>query len=357
MKDQYVADIGDYGKYSLLRAFKDAGVSVGINWYLTEDDGTKDGKFRRYLDDNTRKSLKPYDPEVFDVLKQINKTERTIKGLEKSELLKGVCFYDERMIFEGDKNNRRNKRVNWHREAVKKLEGCSLVFLDPDNGLREVRKDSHKEEKYVLSDEIKAYYENQNVVFYCHKGRRTEKQWEQYKLIMPKILPSARPIVLTYHKGTQRSYIFLIHPEDYKKYREIIDAFLERWKGIFSEEQIKAPGFYEFATKWSEIIREDEKYEWIFDSMEFADDAREAGCEMDAFNSFSEVFPKSKAIKDIEALKDLLRSDNRITSSLLGAMIFSQWRYYNHWAYSSPEAWVREWFIIALEHLKTMSKQ
>lgn len=31
MKNQYVGDIGDYGKYSLLRAFINAGVKIGIN--------------------------------------------------------------------------------------------------------------------------------------------------------------------------------------------------------------------------------------------------------------------------------------------------------------------------------------
>lgn len=49
MKNQYVGDIGDYGKYSLLRDFAEAGVKVGINWYLTEDDGSNDGKFVDYL--------------------------------------------------------------------------------------------------------------------------------------------------------------------------------------------------------------------------------------------------------------------------------------------------------------------
>ena len=48
MKNQYVGDIGDYGKYSLLRAFLNAGIKVGINWYLTDNDGSTDGKFKRY---------------------------------------------------------------------------------------------------------------------------------------------------------------------------------------------------------------------------------------------------------------------------------------------------------------------
>ena len=43
MKNQYVGDIGDYGKYALLKAFSDNGVKLGINWYLTDDDGKSTG--------------------------------------------------------------------------------------------------------------------------------------------------------------------------------------------------------------------------------------------------------------------------------------------------------------------------
>lgn len=50
MKNQYVGDIGDYGKYSLLRDFINAGVKIGVNWYLTENDDTNDGKFTDYLE-------------------------------------------------------------------------------------------------------------------------------------------------------------------------------------------------------------------------------------------------------------------------------------------------------------------
>ena len=49
MKNQYVGDIGDFGKYSLLQAFCEAGVVVGVNWYHTKDDGSSDGRFTDYL--------------------------------------------------------------------------------------------------------------------------------------------------------------------------------------------------------------------------------------------------------------------------------------------------------------------
>jgi len=49
-------------------------------------------------------------------------------------------------------------------------------------------------------------------------------------------IPEAKPIILTFHKGTQRSYIFLIHEQDFVKYRKIVDQFLRGWYRVFSEE-------------------------------------------------------------------------------------------------------------------------
>ncbi len=68
MKNQYVGDVGDFGKYSLLRAFSGNGIKVGINWYLTENDESNDGKFTSYLDEE---SMRRRSPEVFDALKRI----------------------------------------------------------------------------------------------------------------------------------------------------------------------------------------------------------------------------------------------------------------------------------------------
>ena len=68
MKNQYVGDIGDFGKYSLLRAFSERGIKVGVNWYRTEDDGSNDGKFTGYF---KKGDLRRYSPQIFDVLKEV----------------------------------------------------------------------------------------------------------------------------------------------------------------------------------------------------------------------------------------------------------------------------------------------
>ena len=37
MKSQYIGDIGDYGKYGLLRFLESNGIRLGVNWYMTPE--------------------------------------------------------------------------------------------------------------------------------------------------------------------------------------------------------------------------------------------------------------------------------------------------------------------------------
>ena len=68
MKNQYVGDVGDYGKYGLLRFLAGRGIRIGVNWYLTKNDGSSDGRFTAYLEKSDDRSC---DPELFDDLKLI----------------------------------------------------------------------------------------------------------------------------------------------------------------------------------------------------------------------------------------------------------------------------------------------
>jgi hypothetical protein len=43
MKNQYFGDVGDYGKYGLLRFLAGNNIKIAVNWYLTPDDGSNDG--------------------------------------------------------------------------------------------------------------------------------------------------------------------------------------------------------------------------------------------------------------------------------------------------------------------------
>ena len=239
MKNQYVGDVGDFGKYSMLRAFSEAGIRIGVNWYLTDNDGSNDGKYTSYLDNE---SMRRRCPDVFDVLKEIAfKSDKSVDDIQNSGIIHGAKYYNDLMKIEGTPSEREYKRNTWFFTSMDELKGADLIFMDPDNGLLESN-DASKlgAEKYVLPDEVEMYYNaGHNVVYYCHKGRRTYDAWCEYKSLMFDRIPTAKPAILTYHKGSQRSYVFLIHEESFVKYRKIIESFLSGWYRIFSEEYTK----------------------------------------------------------------------------------------------------------------------
>lgn len=245
MKNQYVGDIGDYGKYGLLRYLAGNGIKIGVNWYLTPDDGSNDGKHVAYLD---KDSDRWYDEELYLGLKSlVMGNRRNVAEVEKMNLIKDAVYYHEMLDVSCDasggrtKEERRNARKVWHQAALSFCKEADLVFLDPDNGLvREKPSSLRKSGKYVYAQEAADYYrQGQNVMYYCQKGRRTWEQWGETKNIMAQVLPDAILCGITFHRGTQRTYIFVVHPEDYKRYYKILTGFLHtRWSKVFTAEYV-----------------------------------------------------------------------------------------------------------------------
>lgn len=230
MKNQYFGDVGDYGKYAMLRYLAINGISIAVNWYLTEDDGSNDGKFTSYLD---KDDMRRYDPKLFDVLKEmVGAGQRNIALFERENIISNTTYFDE--LLTDDKG----QRNIWHEAALCHCSGTDLVFLDPDNGAAE-NKRGKDSSKFCMATEIADYYNaGQNVVYYCQKARRTAEQWEATKSLMQKYLPDCKIFVVTYHKGTQRSYIFVLHKEDYRRYATLMTEFCRKWFRVFTEEYI-----------------------------------------------------------------------------------------------------------------------
>ena len=106
MKDQYVGDIGDYGKYGLLRYLNSCGLKIGVNWYLTPGDGRTDGNHTEYLDDVR---MREYDAELFDAMKLLAfRKDKSVLLVEQSGCLDGMCFFSAMMDFDS---------LNWRERA------------------------------------------------------------------------------------------------------------------------------------------------------------------------------------------------------------------------------------------------
>ena len=104
---------------------------------------------------------------------------------------------------------------------------------------------------------------------------------------------------------------------------------------------------YEFAVKWCNKFKdENTNYMELVDHY-MADECEALGFKMDCGHSFAEKY--GEAVHNLDALEQII--DQVTDISLLGSAIYSQWRYFNHWAYSGKEILNpknRAWFTTAL---------
>lgn len=108
---------------------------------------------------------------------------------------------------------------------------------------------------------------------------------------------------------------------------------------------------HEFAMKWIPRF-EDWGYNQLFETMEFSDDCRALGFEMDGGQAFTDAFPG--CFRDPVATEAAIaRCDD---AELLGSGLFSGWRYYNHWnAFGGFKPEERAWFGMVLRRLAELS--
>ena len=93
---------------------------------------------------------------------------------------------------------------------------------------------------------------------------------------------------------------------------------------------------------------------YFIDSPVFVHECNSFGFEMDCGESFKEKYGE-KAFCSEEALARIV--DTITDVKVLGSSIFSQWRYYNHWAEDSQALYdAVGWFKLAFNKLLELSK-
>lgn len=111
---------------------------------------------------------------------------------------------------------------------------------------------------------------------------------------------------------------------------------------------------HDFAVKWCDKFRDQNiNYIDLVDHF-MADDCAALGFEMDCGHAFSEKY--GQAANNYKALDRII--DDVTDIPLLGSAIYSQWRYFNHWAYDAAEILEpqnRAWFILSLSRLALLS--
>ena len=114
MQNRYVGDLGDFGKFGLLRALcanTDTGIprplTLGVVWYLVPDEGhNSDGKFTQFLDPTAQnqQNFRFCDPTLYDALRDIVESNaRSVTSVRNAGVLPpGTKYHETPLSFAGD---------------------------------------------------------------------------------------------------------------------------------------------------------------------------------------------------------------------------------------------------------------
>lgn len=247
MQDRYVGDIGDYAKYGLLRALS-AGRRLGVAWYRYPDEmHNDDGMHIVYL--CQPEVWRHLDPELFDALEdiinlwQIDIEQRTVAEIQNRNLLPGAVFADELLyadlrtpdwclpeIWEANRlaQYKRDWRAGWFERVQAQLNGCDIVYVDPDNGL-------YPAERYNAADpkhwkrlpliEAQQLAEGKTAILYHHNTRFPGGQRAEIRHWLAQL--PAGTYAYYWRRYGNRTF-FIVNPD-----QQIIDrlaAFAEMWR-------------------------------------------------------------------------------------------------------------------------------
>ena len=241
MQDQYVGDIGDFGKYGLLREL--TGVTspdssqdqlrLGVVWYRfpnkatrgSNKPGNRDGSLTSYLcNPKPRDSkLRQCDTELYSKLYEIvaEKKDRRLALIQESGILPShTSFYDQPLPNRPEHSllSLREAREWWLQGALVSTACANLVFMDPDNGIAS-EKTPFGSPKHVFPDELHRFFErDQSLVIYHHLTRqgKAPEQINNFAERLRGYLGRAHKLwALQYRRGTGRVY-FIVAREQHR---------------------------------------------------------------------------------------------------------------------------------------------
>jgi hypothetical protein len=226
MQDRYVGDVGDFGKYGLLRRLcnssDDLSVRLGVVWCRFPDERhNEDGKHISYL---RMRDFVGLDPGLLSALCElVNSNARSIESLTAAGILPPqTTFYDAFLAPPASQMLSRSERLR-HRSAwvdgcFTLMADCDLVFFDPDNGIEvsSIAKHHPLAGKYIYWDELARFWDRgQTLLVYQHLNR-TKSAAGQIDGLRARIRAtlrgsSVRPLV--FRRGSCRVF-WLVHHND-----------------------------------------------------------------------------------------------------------------------------------------------
>ncbi|MGC1297931.1 MAG: hypothetical protein WA869_23100 [Alloacidobacterium sp.] len=226
MQNRYVGDVGDYGKYALLRQLcgsdKCRFIRLAVVWCLFPDETfNNDGKHISYL---RSREFVDLDPDLYKALNSIvSLGRRHVSSIaELGCLPRSTVFFTQLVSVPEDLRAGRIQRVrhrdDWLRECLCQTQDCELVFFDPDNGLEvaSVPKHHPKAGKYIYWNELVPFWNRGNTLLIYHHLNRTAPaalQINSLKLRFASVFDRAAIVPLVFRRGSSRVF-WLVHRSD-----------------------------------------------------------------------------------------------------------------------------------------------
>ena len=253
MQCRYVGDVGDFGKYGLLRALTlpdtPDELSLGVVWYLVCNHGPAgDGRYINYLKDENAGRFRPCDPPLFDCLKEIvDSNRRSVESIERARILPAKYYHRNLSFKDTSLDERPASRQAWLRGADERVQGCQLVFVDPDNGLqvKSASRHSTKGTKFVYYDELRDYLSRgQSVVVYQHLPmflpREKEEEYARWRADELRGCPAVEDVWALLWRPYSRRMYFIIPNGREAVLKPRINTML---KGPWGEDRPEGPHF------------------------------------------------------------------------------------------------------------------
>lgn len=228
MQNRYTGDIGDFGKFLLLKSLF-PNESIATIWYLYPDESHNTDGSHTVEDNNINiyhhcRAIDPAMSELFNIIhKQSN---RHVELFETYPVLVNAHYFKEPVLGEG-----RDYRRQWLIRAMYFIEETQsrVVCLDPDNGIEPasmVKLTTSKQGKYAAFSEIEVFFKIgcvDHVVIYQHFHRQSthETQMQEAKTKFETLYEGRAVVRIIRHNPVQaRFYIILSkHPHQLKLIR------------------------------------------------------------------------------------------------------------------------------------------
>lgn len=255
MQDRYVGDIGDFGKFALLRALTHGNsFHLGVVWCLFPDEiHNGDGRHLAYLE---RADFSALEPSLHAALKDLVKgTRRSLASVEAAGILPGGTSYFRKSTLRdapmGSTGlSRVTHRRKWRDRALAATKAADVVFFDPDNGIEtpSISETHPKSGKYVFWDDLTPFWERgQSLVVYHHLNR-TASAVVQTQVLRTRFaerlgqIPFLAPLL--FRRGSCRHFWIIGQSSHAARIEELVTRFLAggweqhfdpKWRGQLIE--------------------------------------------------------------------------------------------------------------------------